>query len=88
VRARRLARIIAAGYIDNAAHAGGFVTGALLGIAFVPGKVATVRSMWQAGANGQLATGFIGSPFGRIAAVLVLVAAMAIAAIVGIGRWG
>jgi rhomboid protease GluP len=80
--------IIASGYIDNFAHAGGFVTGALLGIAFVPGKVATMRSMWQAGSNGQLAAGFIGSPFGRIAAILALVGVMAIAALVGLGRWG
>ncbi|HXU85023.1 MAG TPA: rhomboid family intramembrane serine protease [Verrucomicrobiae bacterium] len=80
--------IIASGYIDNFAHAGGFVTGALLGIAFVPGKVATMRSMWQAGSSGQLAAGFIGSPFGRIAALLVLVGVMAIAAVVGLGRWG
>ena len=80
--------IIAAGYIDNLAHAGGFITGALLGIAFVPGKVATVRSMWQAGANGQLANGFIGSPYGRIAALLVLVAVLAVAAVVGVNRWG
>jgi membrane associated rhomboid family serine protease len=80
--------LAAAGYIDNTAHAGGFVTGALLGVAFVPGKVATIRSMWQAGATGQLANGFIGSPFGRIAAVLVLVAAMALAWSLGVGRWG
>jgi len=80
--------IIAAGYIDNLAHAGGFVTGALLGIAFVPGKVATVRSMWQAGTSGQLADGFIGSPLGRIAALLVLVVAMVVAASIGVSRWG
>jgi membrane associated rhomboid family serine protease len=80
--------IVAAGYIDNFAHAGGFVTGALLGIAFVPGKVTTIRSMWQAGTSGTLATGFIGSPIGRLVAIVVLVALMAIAASIGIGRWG
>ena len=80
--------IIAAGYIDNAAHAGGFVTGALLGIAFVPGKVATIRSMWQAGTSGSLATGFIGSPIGRLVSILLLVGLMAIAAFVGFRRWG
>jgi membrane associated rhomboid family serine protease len=80
--------IIAAGYIDNFAHAGGFVTGALLGIAFVPGKVATIRSMWQAGTSGTLATGFIGSPIGRLVAIVALVALIAIAASIGIGRWG
>jgi membrane associated rhomboid family serine protease len=80
--------IIAAGYIDNFAHAGGFVTGALLGIAFVPGKVATIRSLWQAGTTGTLATGFIGSPIGRLVAIVVLVALMAVAASVGVARWG
>ena len=79
--------IVAAGYIDNFAHIGGFVTGALLGIAFVPGKVATIRSMWQAGTAGQLTSGFIGSPIGRLAAVLVLVGAMSVAAAIGVNRW-
>lgn len=79
--------IIAAGYIDNFAHAGGFITGALLGLAFVPGKVATVRSMWQAGAGGVTATGFIGSTAGRMAAILVLVGLLAVAAAIGLGRW-
>ena len=65
--------IVAAGYIDNFAHIGGFVTGALLGVAFVPGRVATIRSMWQSGAGGALASGFIGSPFGRVAMLVVLV---------------
>jgi membrane associated rhomboid family serine protease len=80
--------IAAAGYIDNFAHAGGFVAGALLGIAFVPGRVPTMRSMWQAGSTGQLAGGFIGSPFGRAAALLVLVGVMLVAAVVGFSRWG
>jgi len=80
--------IAAAGYIDNFAHAGGFITGALLGIAFVPGKVATIRSMWQAGASGQLASGFIGSAFGRAAALLVLVGVMGVSAAIGFSRWG
>lgn len=80
--------IAAAGYIDNFAHAGGFVAGALLGIAFVPGRVPTMRSMWQAGASGQLAGGFIGSPFGRAAALLVLVGVMMVAAVVGFSRFG
>ena len=79
--------IVAAGYIDNFAHIGGFVTGALLGVAFVPGKVATIRSMWQAGATGQLSNGFIGSPIGRMVALLALVAVMAVSAAVGLSRW-
>jgi membrane associated rhomboid family serine protease len=80
--------VIAAGYIDNAAHAGGFVTGALLGIAFVPGRVATIRSMWQAGTSGLVATGFVGSPIGRLVSLIVLVALLALAASIGFSRWG
>jgi membrane associated rhomboid family serine protease len=80
--------LAASGYVDNFAHLGGFITGALLGIAFVPGKVATIRSMWQAGASGQLATGFVGSPIGRVASLLLLVALLAILAVLGVGRWG
>jgi membrane associated rhomboid family serine protease len=80
--------IVAAGYIDNFAHIGGFVTGALLGIAFVPGRVATIRSMWQAGANGQLAGGFVGSPVGRVAAIVALVGILAASAAIGFSRWG
>ena len=79
--------IIAAGYIDNFAHAGGFIAGALLGLAFVPGKVATIRSMWQPGAGGVTATGFIGSPAGRMAAILALVGLLAVTAAIGLGRW-
>ncbi|HEX5825587.1 MAG TPA: rhomboid family intramembrane serine protease [Candidatus Limnocylindrales bacterium] len=80
--------LLAAGYIDNFAHGGGFVSGALLGMAFVPGKVATIRSMWQAGTGGTLTTGFVGSPIGRLVSILLLVGLMAIAAWVGFRRWG
>jgi membrane associated rhomboid family serine protease len=80
--------IVAAGYIDNAAHAGGFVTGALLGIAFVPGKVATIRSMWQAGTTGSLTTSFVGSPIGRLVSIIVLIGLMGIALSIGLRRWG
>ena len=80
--------LAASSYIDTAAHAGGFVTGALLGVAFVPGRVATMRSMWQAGAGGQLAGGFIGSQIGRLVALLVLVVALAVCAALGFARWG
>ncbi|HEY3163917.1 MAG TPA: rhomboid family intramembrane serine protease [Candidatus Limnocylindrales bacterium] len=79
--------IAAADYIDNFAHAGGFVAGALLGVAFVPGRVPTLRSMWQTGTGGQLTNGFIGSPAGRIVAILVLVGLMAIAVWIGVSRW-
>ncbi|MBA2720875.1 MAG: rhomboid family intramembrane serine protease [Chloroflexi bacterium] len=79
--------IIASGYIDNFAHAGGFIAGALIGIAFVPGKVATIRSMWQPGSGGTVAAGFIGSSIGRLAAMPLLAGLMAVAAVIGLGRW-
>jgi membrane associated rhomboid family serine protease len=80
--------IAAAGYVDNFAHIGGFVTGAILGVAFVPGRVATIRSMWQAGAGGELAGGLIGSAIGRLVGVFLLVGLFAVAAALGISHWG
>lgn len=80
--------IAAAGYVDNAAHGGGFVTGALLGLAFVPGRVATIRSMWQAGVSGQLANGFIGSPLGRVVALAALAILLVATWLIGVSRWG
>jgi membrane associated rhomboid family serine protease len=80
--------LAASSYVDNFAHLGGFATGALLGIAFVPGKVATIRSMWQAGTSGQLTTGFVGSPIGRVTSLLLLVGLLAILAFLGFRRWG
>jgi len=77
------------GFVDNIAHIGGLITGALLAVAFMPGKTPTLRSMWQPGANGQLAGGgFLTSPFGRVAALVVLAALMAVAAVAGFSRWG
>ena len=80
--------IIAAGYVDNFAHAGGFIAGALIGVAFVPGRVATISSMWQTGARGSLASGVLGTPAARIGALVLLIVAFAIAAVVGFERWG
>jgi membrane associated rhomboid family serine protease len=75
------------GVVDNVAHIGGLVTGGLLAAAFAPTGVATARGMWQPGADGRLARGFIGSPFGSAAILLVLVALLAIAWTIGVGRW-
>jgi len=76
------------GFVDNMAHIGGLITGALLAVAFMPGKVPTLRSMWQPGANGQIASGgFLASPFGRVAALVLLIGLMAVAAAVGLGKW-
>jgi len=80
--------IVAAGYVDNAAHAGGFVTGALLGVAFVPGRVATLQSMWHAGVSGQLAHGLLGSPLGRVLALGALAVLLVASWLIGVSRWG
>ena len=77
------------GFVDNMAHIGGLVTGSLLAVAFMPGKVPTLRSMWQPGAEGQIsAGGFLASPTGQLAAIVILVIAMIVAAYLGFSRWG
>jgi membrane associated rhomboid family serine protease len=77
------------GIVDNLAHIGGVIVGALLGIAFPPGNVPTLRSMWQPGASGQVAAGsFLASAWGRTAALALLIVGMAICAVVGFNHWG
>jgi uncharacterized membrane protein required for colicin V production len=79
---------LSSGITDNMAHIGGLVSGALLAVAFTPGKVPTLRSMWQPGADGQaISGGFLASPAGRMAALVILVIAMVIAAYLGVDRW-
>jgi len=75
------------GFVDNVAHIGGLITGGLLAAAFVPGRVATVSSMWQAGSSGRLATTFLGSPAGRGALLVVLFVLFAVAWAIGGGRF-
>jgi rhomboid protease GluP len=76
------------GVVDNLAHIGGVVGGILLGIAFPPGNVPTLRSMWQPGAGGQVAPGsFLASAYGRAAAIAVLIVGMAICAVLGFNHW-
>ena len=79
--------LAAAGYIDNFAHVGGFVTGALLGIAVVPGRVPTLRSMWQGGSAVSAGGGFFASTYARLAALLILAAALAGSAAIGFRHW-
>jgi membrane associated rhomboid family serine protease len=76
------------GFVDNVAHIGGLVTGAALAVAFLPGKVPTLRSMWQPGTGGTVAGGgFLTSAIGRLVTSLVLVGLMATAFVIGAGKW-
>ncbi len=76
------------GFVDNTAHLGGLAAGALMGVAFAPGRVPTLRSMWQPGSdNRPLVARFIGSPLATIAALVVLVAALAVGMSIGFETW-
>ena len=73
--------------IDNVAHLGGFVTGVLLGVAFPPGRVATLRSIWQPGTDGPVVRGFIGTPAASILSLGILAVGIALGLVVGFQRW-
>lgn len=77
--------IVAAGYIDNAAHAGGFAVGAWLGLAFVPGRVRTLRSFWTPAANRP--AGGRWSALIPAAALVVVAAVLLVGYSVGLAAW-
>jgi membrane associated rhomboid family serine protease len=73
---------LAGGLIDNSAHIGGLLCGLWLGFLFVPGRVMTLRNLWQrpgdmAGVNALLPT--IG--------VAALVGVLAVGVVVGTATW-
>jgi membrane associated rhomboid family serine protease len=74
--------------IDNLAHLGGLAAGILLGVAFSPAGVPTMRSMWQAGSDRPLANRFIGSPIAMIGSLALLVVLLAAGMFLGIAEWG
>jgi membrane associated rhomboid family serine protease len=77
------------GFVDNVAHLGGLAAGMLMGVAFPPGAVPTLRSMWQPGADRPLASArFIGSPIGTIVSLAVLVVGLAVTTSIGFATWG
>ncbi len=66
--------------IDNAAHIGGLVAGLWLGFVFVPGRVPTLRSLWQGAGDGNRRA--MGLPALGVAA---LVAVIVVGLVVGTG---
>jgi membrane associated rhomboid family serine protease len=76
------------GFVDNLAHLGGLATGVLLGVALPPGRVPTLRSMWQPGnERPSSSTRFIGSPLVSIGAIVLLVVGLAYGLSVGFSRF-
>jgi hypothetical protein len=75
-------------FVDNTAHIGGLVAGALLGVAVSPAGVPTMRSMWQAGGDRPLAVRFIGSPIAMVGAIGLLIVLLATGMVIGGQKWG
>jgi membrane associated rhomboid family serine protease len=74
-------------FVDNVAHIGGLAAGVLLGVAFSPAGVPTMRSMWQPGSGRPLAVRFIGSPIAMVGAIALLIALLAIGLLYGNQQW-
>jgi rhomboid protease GluP len=75
--------------VDNTAHIGGLITGVLLGAAFPPGRVATLRTLWQPAEDRPLATaGFVGSPAALLVSLAVLTIAIGFCMLRGFEVWG
>jgi membrane associated rhomboid family serine protease len=68
--------------IDNSAHIGGLLAGLWLGFIFVPGRVATLRNLWQR--PGDSAAGAALLPAIGVAA---LVCVLAVGVVVGTATW-
>jgi membrane associated rhomboid family serine protease len=72
---------LAGGVIDNAAHIGGLLAGLWLGFLFVPGRVRTLRNMWQFAGDG--APSMLLPAIG----VAALIGVLAVGLVVGTAKW-
>jgi membrane associated rhomboid family serine protease len=72
--------------IDNAAHLGGLATGALLGLAFVPGRARTLRSFWTSATGGTLAADGL-QTIVPVVALIILAVAFVGCYVYGVGQW-
>jgi membrane associated rhomboid family serine protease len=73
--------------IDNVAHLGGLATGALLGLAFVPGRARTLRSFWTSATGGTLAADGLQAVI-PVVALIILAIAFVGGYVHGVDRWG
>jgi membrane associated rhomboid family serine protease len=72
--------------IDNFAHLGGLATGALLGLAFVPGRTPTLRSFWTAASGGNVAASGL-ETIVPIISLVILAVAMIAGYMIGVDKW-
>jgi membrane associated rhomboid family serine protease len=72
--------------IDNAAHLGGLATGALFGLAFVPGRARTLRSFWTSATGGTLAADGL-QTIVPVVALIILAVAFVGSYMIGLNNW-
>jgi hypothetical protein len=68
--------------IDNSAHIGGLLAGLWLGFIFVPGRVTTLRNLWQRPGDGAGGTALLPA-----IGVAALVCVLAVGVVVGTATW-
>jgi membrane associated rhomboid family serine protease len=73
---------LAGGFIDNAAHIGGLLAGLWLGFLFVPGRVTTLRNLWQRPGDASGRTALLPA-----IGVAALVCVLAVGVVVGTASW-
>jgi membrane associated rhomboid family serine protease len=72
--------------IDNFAHIGGLATGALLGLAFVPGRARTLRSFWTSASGGTVGADGLQTIVPVVALVILAIAFIG-GYMYGVGQW-